>query len=47
MGAVYRIKKGCGCKFCKPHKGGWSPKHKKKWRVLRKETQQIKKDLML
>lgn len=27
----YRTKKGGGCKFCKPHKGGWCPKHKKKY----------------
>lgn len=23
-------KKGCGCKMCKPHKGGWTHKFKEK-----------------
>jgi hypothetical protein len=42
MGGVYKIKKGCGCKMCKPHKGGHTPKHKKKDRVLHEEH---KKDM--
>jgi len=42
MGGVYKVKKGCGCKLCKPHKGGHEPKHKKKDRVLAKEH---KKDM--
>ena len=37
MGSVYKIKKGCGYKMCKPHKGGYTPKHKTKERELRKE----------
>lgn len=36
MGGVYKTKKGCGCKMCKPHKGGHEPKHKEKHRVLEK-----------
>jgi len=39
MGSLYKIKKGCGCKLCKPHKGGWEPKHKTKELALRKEHQ--------
>lgn len=34
MGTKYRIKKGSGCKMCKPHKGGWCDKHKPKHRAI-------------
>jgi len=41
MGKVYKSKKGykggSSCKMCKPHKNGWSPKHKNKHREHYKE----------
>ena len=33
-----KMKKGCGCKMCKPHKGKWAHFFKKKERQIRKEV---------
>ena len=30
---AHKAKKGSGCKMCKPHKGKWAHKFKKKERV--------------
>lgn len=32
VGKVYKHKKGSGCAMCKPHKHGWSPKEKDKYK---------------
>jgi hypothetical protein len=36
MGGVYKIKKGCGCKMCKPHKGGLHLNTKRNIEFLKK-----------
>jgi hypothetical protein len=33
MGGVYKDKKSSGCGLCKPHKHGWDPKHKNRYRM--------------
>lgn len=40
MGKEYKNKPGCGCAMCKPHKHGWEPKHKHKYRKLREIDEQ-------
>ena len=42
MGSKYKVKKGCGCKMCKPHKGGWAPKHTEKELARRREFEKTK-----
>lgn len=35
-----KLKKGCGCKMCKAHKGQWTHFHKDKFRMKMKEMLQ-------
>ena len=39
MGKIYHTKKGCGCKLCKPQKGGWEDKKKPQERALQNEAE--------
>ena len=41
-----KCKRGCGCKLCKPHKGGHTPRFKKKDRALMEDAvEQIESNL--
>lgn len=40
MGKVYKDKKGSSCGLCKPHKKGWTPKHKDKYRLTPDEIEE-------
>lgn len=46
MGKVFKDKKSHGCAACKPHKHGWAPKKKDKFRameyVMHKEAEEFR-----